>query len=74
MNIFVFSSIQRGLTFKDAGGYVRESKIQRTPDEVRALICAEYRRNIPGHGYQALAKKFGLSLSMVVDIVRQGDS
>ena len=53
----VISNIQRGLIYKDAGGQIRESKVQRTPDEIRAKICAEYKRGVYGCGYQALAKK-----------------
>ena len=67
------SAIQLGLSYKNAGGPIRKSKVQRTPDHIREEICRLYKRGVAGCGYQALAKKFGLSLATITDIVRKGN-
>lgn len=70
----IISNIQLGLTYKEAGGTVREKKWTRTPDEIRAKIRAEYSPGVRGCGCQALAKKYGLSTATIWNIVREGDS
>lgn len=67
------SAIQLGLSYKNAGGTIRKSKVQRTPDHIREEICRLYKRGVAGCGYQALAKKFGLYLATITDIVRKGN-
>lgn len=53
------SEIQRGIYYKDAGGKIREKIDNRTPDEIRAKILADYQPGVRGCGCHALAKKYG---------------
>lgn len=73
----IISGIQTGKTYKTAGGTVRKEKAHppnRTPDEIRAKIRAEYRPGVRDCGCQALAERFGLTKSTILSIVREGNS
>lgn len=70
----IISNIQTGRSYKTAGGIVRETKRNRIPDEIRAKIRSEYKKGVAGYGLQALAKKYGLCVATVYEIVREGDS
>ena len=66
------SGIQCGLKRKRCGGVIREKILHpanRTPDDKRAQIIADYQKGVPGHGYAAVAKRFGVSPQNVWDIV-----
>lgn len=65
------SSIQRGKTYKNAGGVIRDKIDIRTPDEICKQIRSKYKPGVRGHGSHALAKKFGVSSSTVLRIVRE---
>ena len=69
----IISNIQTGRSYKTAGGIVRETKRKRIPDEIRAKIRSEYKKGVEGYGLQALAKKYGLCVATVYEIVREGD-
>lgn len=69
----VISAIQRGKTYKNAGGAIREVKphISRVPDEVRDEIRRLYVRGSHEFGSYAFAKKFGVSKSTILNIVHE---
>lgn len=69
----IISNIQIGRSYKTAGGEIRKTKRQRTPDEIRAKIRAEYKPGVYGCGLQALAKKYGISVATVHDIIKKGE-
>lgn len=79
-NIFGVSSkeigyIQRGDTWKHAGGNVRAKQklgeYHRIPDEIRVQIRAEYKKGVRGCGCHSLAKKYNLNPSTVCNIVQE---
>lgn len=69
------SRIQRGKTYKTAGGPVRQGKAQkytpRIPDDLRAQIRAEYVYGSRGFGTEALAKKYGYTSKTIWNIVNE---
>lgn len=69
----IIGDIQRGAYYKKAGGLIRQSKVQRTPEDVCEKIRAEYQRGVVGHGGRELAKKYGLSPSTILRIIHEND-
>ena len=63
--------IQRGVTYKNAGGSFREPLVERVPDEIRAAIRAEYVKGKYRCGSVALAKKYGVCQRTVLNIVNE---
>lgn len=70
------SNIQRGKTYKTAGGRIRKAQSQkytpRIPDEVRAQIRQEYKPGVYGRGSYSLAKKYGVGSSTILRIIHEG--
>ena len=62
--------IQRGETYKNTGGNIRDKIDNRTPDDIRAKIRAEYKKGVVGCGSYALAKKYGVDHSTILKIVK----
>ena len=68
----VVSKIQLGRGYRNAGGESRKSKQRiRIDDKIREKIRADYQRNVLGHGYRNLAKKYGFSPSTIQKIVNE---
>lgn len=67
----VISLIQRGLKYKNAGGYIRETRRRspRIPDNIQKQIRDEYVYGSSTHGAPALAKKFGIAERTILRIV-----
>ena len=65
------SRIQLGKTYKNAGGTVRKSQKPPVPEEVRSAIRFEYKAGVVGCGYRALAKKYGVHQTTILNIVRE---
>lgn len=66
------SRIQRGETYRNAGGTIRTEKLPHPPHipkTTREQIRAEYKPGIRGHGSHALAKKFGVDHSTILNII-----
>ena len=63
--------VQRGETYKTAGGIIRGKIDTRTPDNIRAQIRAEYVYGSKEFGSYALAKKFGVTPKTILNIVRE---
>lgn len=70
VDAMTISEIQRGKRYKNAGGDVRKPKRPRIPDEVRNEIRRLYVRSSREFGATALAEKFGVDHSTVLNIVR----
>ena len=73
----IISNIQIGRSYKTAGGNIREKRAHppnRIPDEIRAEIRRLYKEGVYGHGYHALAQKYGLSVKTIWNIIHEGDS
>lgn len=67
------SEIQRGKTYRNAGGQTRKPKPQapRVPDDIRERIRAEYIPHKRGHGSHVLARKYGLGVTTVKQIINE---
>lgn len=66
-------AIQRGETYKNAGGKVRGKIERRIPDKVREQIRTDYKSGVRGFGCRALAKKYGVGVTTIRNIVKEGD-
>ena len=67
------SDIQRGKKYKTVGGSIREKQkggLPRVPDNLRNQIRAEYVFGSKEFGSRALAKKFGVSSTTILQIVK----
>ncbi|MBR0260777.1 MAG: NUMOD4 motif-containing HNH endonuclease [Selenomonadaceae bacterium] len=67
----IISNIQQGKTYQEAGGKIREKISLRTPDHIREEIRRLYKKGVQGCGMRTLAKKFGLTTSTVLSIIRE---
>ena len=65
------SRIQLGKTFKNAGGKIRDKINTRVPDETREQIRREYVYGSHEFGSVALAKKYGISDTTILSIIRE---
>ena len=63
--------IQLGKEYKNAGGIIRKSQKSPVPEEVRAQIRAEYKKGKHGYGSVALGRKYGITSSTVLKIVKE---
>ena len=67
------SDIQRGKKYKTVGGSIREKQkggLPRVPDNLRNQIRAEYKKGSSEYGSYALAKKYGVSSTTILQIVK----
>lgn len=74
VNRAVINTIQRGKTYKNAGGSIRKLKRgwhRRTPDDIREQIRADYKPGVRGFGIHSLAQKYGCSKATVSRIVKE---
>lgn len=74
VNRRTISDIQRGYKYKTVGGVIREKLkggLPRVPDNIRNQIRAEYVYGSHEFGSRALARKYGISQTTVLEIVRQ---
>lgn len=72
VDLMTISLIQRGKTYKNAGGTIRKKKnggFQPVSDNIRAQIRAEYQKGVRGCDCHALAKKYGVDHSTILKIV-----
>lgn len=71
----VINGIQLGKTYKTAGGAIRQAKPKppRIPDEIRAIIRAEYVYGSHEFGSRALARKYGVHQSTILNIVNASE-
>ena len=68
------SAIQLGKIWKQTGGFIRSKKqggLPRVPDDIRAQIRAEYVRDSHEFGSYALAKKYGIGETTVLNILHK---
>ena len=69
------SDIQLGRRYKNTGGKIRKPKkpgeSQRLPEELRKQIRAEYKAGVVGCGSHALAKKYGVNKTTILNIVHE---
>ncbi|MBQ3433419.1 MAG: NUMOD4 motif-containing HNH endonuclease [Selenomonadaceae bacterium] len=67
------SAAQRGETYKNAGGSIREAKpyTPRISDDIRKAIRAEYVFGSHEFGSIALAKKYGVAQKSILNIVNE---
>ncbi|MBR4153372.1 MAG: HNH endonuclease [Selenomonadaceae bacterium] len=68
-------TIQRGIYYKNVGGTCREKQkqpVNRTPDEIREKICADYATG--KYSQSQLARKYGVSQITISRIVHEGIS
>lgn len=74
VDVMTISNIQRGKTYKTAGGSVRKVKSRpiRISGKIRDQIKAEYKAGVRGFGCKSLAKKYGVDPKTIIDIVREG--
>ena len=63
--------IQRGETYKTAGGVIRANIDNRTPDDVRNQIRAEYVYGSKKFGSNALARKYNLGATTIKRIIKE---
>ena len=64
------SEIQRGKTYKNAGGSIRKAqKKVRLPEDIKQQIRSEYQKGVVGYSSYALAKKYGVAPSTIWKIV-----
>ena len=74
VSVSVICAIQRGKTYKAAGGPIRQVKPKpRVPDNIRAQIRAEYVYGSKEFGSTALAKKYGVGMTTVRRIVNASE-
>lgn len=66
----VIRNVQRGRTYKNAGGVSRGSMRMRTPDNVRVQICQLY--STGEYSQRKLAKMFGLGCRTICTIIHEG--
>lgn len=64
-------SIVRGRTYKNEQGQLHPPTLRHVPEDIRREIRACYRKGVPGFGLPSLAKKFGLGLKTVANIVKE---
>lgn len=67
----MIGDIQLGKTYKQAGGIIRGKIKGRVPDDIRNQIRTEYQKGVRGCGRRALAKKYGIDRSTIVNIIRE---
>lgn len=71
----VVSSIQLGKIYKQAGGTIRKKQkfgeYHRIPEEIREQIRAEYVKGSKEFGAPALARKYGVSKTTILNIVHE---
>ena len=65
------SEIQTGRTRKHSSGIIRQSKVQRTPEDICRKIKTEYKSGVKGCGRRHLARKYNLSPATVFRIVNE---
>lgn len=65
------SLIQRGKTFKEAGGKIRKAKKRspNVPEEIKEKIRAEYVKGDPKHSARAIGRKFGYDHKTILNII-----
>ena len=63
------SYIQLGKRYPNVGGTIRESKVKRVPEEIRAQICADWATG--QYSKSALARKFGYSQPTIRNIINE---
>lgn len=61
--------VQRGKTYQNAGGVIREPKVKRVPDEIRAAIRADWATG--NFTKAALARKFGYNQKTIWRIINE---
>lgn len=74
VTLTTISKIQLGKIYKKAGGVIRSKKQSgspRIPDDIRAQIRAEYVFGSHEFGSYALAKKYGIGETTVLNIVHE---
>lgn len=65
------SAIQLGHAYGTAGGRIRKPIDTRIPNEIRERIRAEYIPHKRGHGTTVLARKYGLGITTIKQIVNE---
>lgn len=65
-------NIQRGRTYKNAGGHIRKPRKSRVPDDVRAQIRHLYETG--GQSQRKLAAMFGIGHNTIFTIIHEVDN
>lgn len=65
------SEVQRGKTYKNVQGKIRDAISTKIPDDLRKQIRAEYKKGIYRCGVPSLALKYGLGRTTVQRIVNE---
>lgn len=65
------TNVQLGKSYKNEGGIVRgKMDKHKLSLELRQQICFEYKKGVRGHGFKALAKKYGVNEVTILNIIR----
>lgn len=75
VNPQTISDVQRGKKYRNVGGAIRTRRPpdpHQVPNEAREEIRREYKPNVRGYDCRALAKKYGISSSVVWNIIHEG--
>lgn len=72
---YIISMVQLGKNYRSVGGKIRIEKltngIKSIPEDIKSKILAEYKPRTHGRGSHALAKKYGISQTTVLRIVKK---
>lgn len=75
VDVTLITAVQCGKRYKHVGGKIRKAhKYKHTPtiaENVKAAIRAEYKKDVPGYGSNALAKKYGFAHTTILRIVNK---
>lgn len=71
VNVTKISAVQRGKSYTNAGGNIRQPQKHRVPDEIREEVRRLYRKGVRGCDCPSLSKKFGIPKTTIFRIIHE---